>query len=67
MTLEKMTAQRDALLAARYRGFRTVEYEGKQTTHARDAEMAAAALADLSDGRVFLGILNLIAGQISPF
>lgn len=66
MTLEEMTAQRDALLAARYRGFRTVEYEGKQTTHARDAEMAAA-LADLSDGRVFLGILNLIAGQIIPF
>ncbi len=54
MTLEEMTAQRDALLAARYRGVRTVEYEGKRTTYATDAEMAAA-LADLSDGRVFPG------------
>ena len=27
MTLEEMTAQRDALLAARYRGVRTVEIE----------------------------------------
>jgi hypothetical protein len=28
MTLEQMTAQRDALLAARFRGLRTVEIEG---------------------------------------
>ncbi len=46
MTLEEMTAQRDALLAARYRGVRTVEYDGKRITYATDAEMAAA-LADL--------------------
>jgi len=46
MTLEEMTAQREALLAARYRGVRTVEYDGKRITYATDAEMAAA-LADL--------------------
>jgi hypothetical protein len=46
MTLEEMTAQRDALLAARYRGVRTVEVEGRRVTYATDAEMAAA-LADL--------------------
>ena len=46
MTLEEMAAQRDALLAARYRGVRTVEYDGKRITYATDAEMAAA-LADL--------------------
>jgi hypothetical protein len=46
MTLAKMTAQRDALLAARFRGERTVEIEGKRVIYATDAEMAAA-LADL--------------------
>jgi hypothetical protein len=42
MTLEEMTTQRDALLAARYRGLRTVEIEGRRVTYATDAEMAAA-------------------------
>jgi hypothetical protein len=42
MTLEEMTAQRDALLAARYAGIRTVEIEGRRVTYASDAEMAAA-------------------------
>jgi hypothetical protein len=42
MTLEEMTAQRDSLLAARYRGLRTVEIEGRRVTYATDAEMAAA-------------------------
>jgi hypothetical protein len=46
MSLEEMIAQRDALLAARYRGVRTVEYDGRRITYATDAEMAAA-LADL--------------------
>lgn len=46
MTLEEMTARRDALLAARYRGVRTVEIEGRRITYATDAEMAAA-IADL--------------------
>ena len=46
MSLEEMTAQRDALLAARYRGVRTVEVDGRRITYATDAEMAAA-LADL--------------------
>ena len=40
--LEEMTAQRDALLAARFRGVRTVEIEGRRVTFATDAEMAAA-------------------------
>jgi hypothetical protein len=42
MTLDELTAQRDALLAARYRGLRTVEIEGRRVTYASDAEMAAA-------------------------
>jgi len=42
MTLEELTAQREALLAARYRGVRTVEIEGRRVTYATDAEMAAA-------------------------
>ncbi|MBK8174797.1 MAG: hypothetical protein IPK66_05860 [Rhodospirillales bacterium] len=46
MTLEELSTQREALLAARYRGVRTVEYDGKRITYASDAEMAAA-LADL--------------------
>ena len=58
MTLEELTSQRDALLAARYRGLRTVEIDGRRVTYATDAEMAAA-IADLerritlasSDGR----------------
>jgi hypothetical protein len=58
MTLEEMTAQRDALLAARFRGVRTVEVDGRRITYASDAEMAAAitdlerriALAD-AEGR----------------
>lgn len=37
-----MTAQRDALLAARFRGVRTVEFDGRRVTYASDAEMAAA-------------------------
>jgi hypothetical protein len=46
MTIEELTAQRDALLAARYRGVRTVETEGRRVTYATDAEMVAA-LTDL--------------------
>ena len=42
MTLEELTAQRDALLAARFRGVRTVEIDGRRVTYATDAEMAAA-------------------------
>lgn len=34
-------------MAARYRGVRTVEYDGKRVTYASDGEMAAA-LADLN-------------------
>ena len=46
MTLEDMIARRDALLAAPWRGVRTVEVEGRRITYATDAEMAAA-LGDL--------------------
>ncbi|MFN3946131.1 MAG: phage head-tail joining protein [Allosphingosinicella sp.] len=46
MTLEDMIARRDALLAARWRGVRTVEIEGRRITYATDAEMASA-LGDL--------------------
>jgi hypothetical protein len=42
VTLEEMVAQRDALLAARYAGIRTVEIDGRRVTYASDAEMAAA-------------------------
>lgn len=42
MTLEELTAQRDALLAARFRGIRTVEVEGRRVTYVSDAEMAVA-------------------------
>ena len=42
MTLEELNAQRDALLQARFRGVRTVEYDGKRVTYASDAELAAA-------------------------
>ena len=42
MTLEELTAQRDALLAARFRGVRTVEIDGRRVTYATDTEMAAA-------------------------
>jgi hypothetical protein len=46
MTLEELTAQRDALLAARYAGVRTVELDGRRVTYAKDAEMVAA-IADI--------------------
>jgi hypothetical protein len=46
MNLEEMYARRDALLAARFRGVRTVEIEGRRITYATDAEMASA-IADL--------------------
>ncbi|SNT73157.1 phage head-tail joining protein [Paracoccus seriniphilus] len=45
--LAQLSAWRDALMAARYRGVRTVEYEGKRITYASDGEMASA-LADLN-------------------
>ena len=45
--LAQLTAWQDALMAARYQGVRTVEYDGKRVTYATDGEMAAA-LADLN-------------------
>jgi hypothetical protein len=42
MTLEEMIEQRDVLLAARFRGLRTVEIDGRRVTYASDTEMAAA-------------------------
>jgi hypothetical protein len=46
MTLEELIAQRETLLAARFRGVRTVEVDVRRVTYASDAEMAAA-IADL--------------------
>ena len=46
MTLAELIAQREALLAARYRGVRTVETDGRRVTYATDGEMASA-LTDL--------------------
>ena len=46
MTFDELNVRRDALLAARYRGVRTVETEGRRVTYATDAEMVAA-LTDL--------------------
>ncbi|WP_101341920.1 phage head-tail joining protein [Cereibacter azotoformans] len=45
--LAQLPAWRDAMMAARYGGVRTVEYDGKRITYASDGEMAAA-LADLN-------------------
>ena len=45
--LAQLSAWRDALMAARYQGIRTVEYDGKRVTYTSDGEMAAA-LADLN-------------------
>ena len=45
-SVPELEAMREALLAARFAGVRTVEYEGRRVTYASDAEMAAA-LADL--------------------
>ena len=44
--IAQFTQWRDALMAARYKGVRTVEYDGKRITYATDTEMANA-LADL--------------------
>jgi hypothetical protein len=46
MTIEEMTAQRDAPLAARFRAIRTVEIDGRRIMYASNTEMAAA-IADL--------------------
>lgn len=42
MTLEELKAARDALRAARFKGVRTVKYEGKEVTYKSDDEMASA-------------------------
>ncbi len=44
--LAQLTAWRDALMEARYKGVHTVEYDGRRVTYATDMEMASA-LADL--------------------
>ena len=46
-TLAQLTEWREALMAARYQGIRTVEYDGKRVSYATDVEMAAA-LGDLN-------------------
>ena len=44
MTLEELKAAREALLAARYHGVRSVEMEGRRLVYASDAEMQAAVI-----------------------
>jgi hypothetical protein len=46
VTIEQMTARREALLEARWRGVRTIDIDGRRISYASDAEMAAA-IADL--------------------
>ena len=46
MTEADMVARRDALLDARAKAVRTVEFEGRRVSYATDAEMAPA-IADL--------------------
>ena len=56
--LPELARWRDALMAARYQGVRTVEYDGKRVTYATDTEMANALaalerrIAECSKGRV---------------
>ena len=59
--LAQLTAWRDALMAARYQGIRTVEYDGKRVTYATDAEMAAA-LGDLN--RQITGTTGRMVGRM---
>ena len=54
MTLAELITQRDALLAARYRGLRSVETDGRRVTYSSDAEMATA-LADIERRIAALG------------
>lgn len=62
--LAQLTAWRDALMAARYRGVRTVEYDGKRVTYATDGEMAAA-LADLERRIAAVGTARISVVRIS--
>jgi len=57
--LAQLTAWRDALMASRYKGVRTVEYGDKRVTYGTDTEMANA-LADLERRIVGAG-----QGQVS--
>jgi hypothetical protein len=52
-------------MAARYRGIRTVEIEGRRVTYAADAEMAAA-LADLERKITAAGSARVLVVQIAP-
>ena len=45
MTLEELKTARDALRAARFKGVKTVKYEGKEVSYKSDDEMAAALSA----------------------
>jgi hypothetical protein len=42
MTLNDLKSRHSALLAARYSGTRSVNYDGKSVTYGTDAELAAA-------------------------
>ncbi len=42
MTLDDMKTRLEALLAARWRGVRSIDVEGRRVSYATDAEMASA-------------------------
>lgn len=42
MTIDEMKSRHEALLAARWRGVRSIDVEGRRITYATDAEMASA-------------------------
>lgn len=42
LSLSELEGMRDALLAARFRGVRTVRYDGQEVEYRSDAEMARA-------------------------
>lgn len=42
MTLDDMKVRLEALLAARWRGVRSIDVEGRRISYATDAEMASA-------------------------
>jgi lipopolysaccharide export system protein LptA len=60
----QFTQWRDALMAARYQGVRTVEYDGKRITYATDTEMANA-LADLERRIASTGRISVVRIQSS--
>jgi len=60
MTLDDLKSRHSALLAARYSGTRSVNYDGKSITYGSDAELAAA----ISDVERRIAKLERGAGRV---